>query len=134
MTITTLTERIQARDGVAVVVFTKPDCVQCKQTFRMLDRASIYYTTVDITEDAGALAYIKRPVEDGGLGYLAAPVVVVAALPDGEQEDWSGFRPDLIKTHITERDDGDAIMAAALADAEGQQLVRDIITRVEAAK
>lgn len=99
-----ITERIQARDGVAVVVYTKPDCVQCVQTFRMLDRAQIVYTKVDITEEPGALDYIKRPIEDGGLGYLAAPVVVVASLPDGDTVDWSGFRPDLIKTHITDRE------------------------------
>lgn len=104
MTIINITEHIQARDGVAVVVYTKPDCVQCTQTFRMLDRARIVYTKVDITKEPGALDYIKRPISDGGLGYLSAPVVVVAAAEDGEQIDWSGFRPDLIKTHITERE------------------------------
>lgn len=91
-----LTERIQARDGVAVVVFTKPECAQCDQTKRMLDRAGIHYTTVDVTEDEDALAYIKLE-----LGYLAAPVVVAAT--EAGDHDWNGFRPDLIAEHITNR-------------------------------
>lgn len=91
-----LTQHIQARDGVATVVYTKPDCVQCTQTKRMLDRAGIVYTTVDITEDDTALWYVKDY-----LGYLAAPVVVTST-EDGDQS-WNGFRPDLIKQHITAR-------------------------------
>lgn len=98
LTITNITDRIQARDGVAVVVYTQPNCVQCKQTFFMLDRANIVYTKVDVTEDDTALAYVKGDREQGGLGYLAAPVVVASGI-DGDT-DWNGFRPDLIASHI----------------------------------
>jgi glutaredoxin-like protein NrdH len=48
----------------------------------MLDRRSISYNVVDMSQDETALEMIKN------LGYQAAPVVV-----SGE-EHWSGFRPD----------------------------------------
>lgn len=101
MNITNITDRIQARDGVAVVVYTTPGCVQCGPTKKMLDKAGIVYTEVDITTDETAHAYVTGPREQGGLGYLSAPVVV-AATPDGDI-DWNGLRPDLIKQHITAR-------------------------------
>ena len=68
-----------------VTVYTKPDCVQCDMTKRLLDREGIAYETIDITQDADALAYIKE------LGYLAAPVVVA-----GNQH-WSGFKVERVK-------------------------------------
>jgi glutaredoxin-like protein NrdH len=93
-----LTERIQARDGVAVVVYTRPECRQCDMTKGVLDRAGIHYTTVDVTEDEDALAYIKD-----GLGYAQAPVVFAST--EAGDHDWSGFQPDLIRRHITDRED-----------------------------
>ncbi|AMY20739.1 MULTISPECIES: glutaredoxin-like protein NrdH [Nocardiaceae] len=65
----------------AVTVYTKPNCVQCKATFRALDKAGIDYTAVDITLDTDARDYVMA------LGYLAAPVVVV-----DESTHWSGYR------------------------------------------
>lgn len=100
MTITNITEHIQARDGVAVVVYTTPGCVQCGPTKKMLDKAGIVYTEVDITTDPTAHAYVTGPRETGGLGYMAAPVVVVSGI-DGDL-DWNGLRPDLIKQYITD--------------------------------
>lgn len=70
-----------------VQVLTKPSCVACTQTKKALDRLGVEYTVVDITEDEKALATAK------GLGYLSAPVVIAS-----EDNHWSGFRPDLIKT------------------------------------
>ena len=99
MNIINITERIQARDGVAVVVYTTPGCVQCGPTKKMLDRAGIVYTEVDITTDETAYAYVTGPRDQGGLGYKAAPVVV-ASTTSGDI-DWNGLRPDLIRTHIT---------------------------------
>ena len=94
MTITELHPE-PAPQTAAVTLYTKPACVQCDQTKKLLDRNGIEYTAVDVTEDPGALRYIKET-----LGYLAAPVVV--AWPDGAADpvDWSGFRPDLIKRHL----------------------------------
>ena len=93
-----LTEHIQARDGVAVVVYTRNECVQCDMTKKALDKKDIFYTTVNVEEDESALWYVKEY-----LGYLAAPVVVVVAMTEEGQVDWSGFRPDLIRKHITAR-------------------------------
>lgn len=106
MTITNITDRIQARDGVAVVVYTTPGCVQCGPTKKMLDRAGIVYTEVDITTDQAAYDYVTGDREQGGLGYKAAPVVVVSAT--GVDIDWNGLRPDLIKKHITDMAKADA--------------------------
>jgi glutaredoxin-like protein NrdH len=95
---TNLSHYIQARDGVAVVVYTKPSCVQCDRTFKLLDKANIHYTKVDVSQDPPALAFVKET-----LGYTGAPVVYVSTI-DGDLH-WYGLRPDLIKEHVTERPD-----------------------------
>lgn len=68
-----------------MVVYSKPDCVQCVATYKALDRQGVAYEVVDITQDADALRFVRS------LGYQQAPVVVA-----GEQH-WSGFKPDKIK-------------------------------------
>lgn len=84
MSIQTVTETTQTMKApVGVVVYSKPNCVQCDMTYRFLDRAGIDYEKVDITEDEQAMAHAKE------LGYLAAPVVIV-----DETTHWAGFRPD----------------------------------------
>lgn len=70
---------------MSITVYTKPACVQCNATKKMLDRSGLNYEMVDITLDSDALDYVRA------LGYLQAPVVVA----DGEH--WSGFRPERIK-------------------------------------
>ncbi|GLE59059.1 glutaredoxin-like protein NrdH [Mycobacteroides chelonae] len=69
-----------------VVVYTKPQCVQCNATYKALDKAGIDYQVIDITEVPEARDHVLS------LGYLQAPVVVAG------DEHWSGFRPDRIKT------------------------------------
>lgn len=69
---------------MSVTVYTKPSCVQCGATKRRLDSLGISYETVDMSVDVGALEAVKA------LGHLQAPVVVVG------DENWSGYRPDLI--------------------------------------
>lgn len=69
-----------------ITVYTKPLCGQCTATKRALDSAGITYKTVDLTEDPAALAEVKRR------GFAQAPVVVT------DDDAWSGFRPDRIKT------------------------------------
>lgn len=71
----------------AVTVYTQPSCVQCTMTRKQLDKLGIEHRVVDVTADPEAHAYVT------GLGYTAAPVVVVN---DGE-EHWAGFRPDRLK-------------------------------------
>ena len=72
-----------------LVVYSKPSCMQCTMTYRVLDKKGIEYTVVDITTNPAALAYITEE-----LGYSAAPVVVAS-----DEDHWSGFQPDLIEMH-----------------------------------
>ncbi|SLE84154.1 Glutaredoxin-like protein NrdH [Mycobacteroides abscessus subsp. massiliense] len=68
-----------------VIVYSKPQCVQCNATYKALDKAGIEYKVIDITEVPEAREYVLS------LGYLQAPVVVAG------EEHWSGFSPDRIK-------------------------------------
>lgn len=70
---------------MTITVYSKPMCVQCDATKRALTKQGLDYTTVDLSEDASALDYVKS------LGYAQAPVVIA-----GDQH-WAGYRPDLIK-------------------------------------
>jgi len=69
---------------MAVIVYTKPSCVQCTATYRALDNKGIEYEVHDVSIDEAALDHVKS------LGYLQAPVVVT------DDDHWSGFRPDKI--------------------------------------
>ena len=78
----------------AIALYSKPNCNGCFATKRALDKRDLTYTEVDISVDEGALAYV---VND--LGHTQAPVVVL-----DDDTHWSGFRPDLIQTHIDTKD------------------------------
>lgn len=67
-------------------VYTKPACVQCEQTKKLLDRNGVEYNVVDITKDAEAYDKIVS------MGFMAAPVVI-----SGDQS-WAGFQPDKINS------------------------------------
>jgi glutaredoxin-like protein NrdH len=75
---------------MSITVYSTPSCVQCKATYRALDKKGLAYEVVDVTEDAQALETVRS------LGYVQAPVVVVG------DEHWSGFRPDRISA-VAER-------------------------------
>lgn len=73
-----------------ITVYSKPNCPQCTATYCKLKSLGLLHDSIDVTEDAEALAFIRA------LGYQQAPVVVVR---EGEEvkKHWSGFRPDLLK-------------------------------------
>jgi glutaredoxin-like protein NrdH len=71
-------------------VYTKPQCVQCDATKRMMDKLGVEYTTVDIIENP---AELDKLIE---MGYKAAPVVVTA-----KGESWSGFQPERITSLVS---------------------------------
>lgn len=75
-----------AQPTAQVTIYTKPACGPCLATRRALDAKGVAYDIVDLTQNPAALAYVT-----GELGYAQAPVVVA-----GEQDHWSGFRPDHI--------------------------------------
>lgn len=67
-----------------ITVYTKPSCVQCDATKRMMDKLDIQYSAVDITVNEEALDLIISK------GFKAAPVVIT------DDDSWSGFNPDKI--------------------------------------
>jgi|TARA_R110002051_G_scaffold43404_1_gene88936 glutaredoxin-like protein NrdH len=67
-----------------VVVYTKPNCVQCNATYRGLDAAGISYSIIDLTQDPDAMNMVS------GLGYRQAPVVKCG------DDHWAGFQPQRI--------------------------------------
>lgn len=69
---------------MSVILYTKPNCVQCNATERALKQKNIPFVAIDLTQDPQALAHIVS------MGYRQVPVVV-----NGEQH-WSGFCPDRI--------------------------------------
>lgn len=101
MTITDLSQRIQARDGAATVLYSKPGCQPCRMTKKKLDAAGMYYTEVDVTQDETALAYIRDT-----LGYSGVPVLYVSTI-EGDFH-WQGLNVALIEQHITKRADAAA--------------------------
>lgn len=67
-------------------VYTKPYCVQCDMTKKMLDKIGVEYTTVDITKDLDAFEKVL------GMGFKSAPVVIT------DNDAWAGFNPDKINS------------------------------------
>lgn len=76
-----------------ITVYSKPDCVQCDWTYKILDKADAEYGSLDITEDEDAMQVVK------GLNYLAAPVVVIRDDAGEMVDHWKGFQPDKIKQY-----------------------------------
>ena len=70
---------------MAIIVYSKPACVQCNATYRALESNGLEYTVIDLSKNGNALEYVQE------LGYRQAPVVVV-----DDEDHWSGFRPDHI--------------------------------------
>lgn len=76
----------------ATVIYSKDPCVQCTAAKRAMNRKGIDYTVVDVTKDAGALAYIQE------LGYTAVPVTVVDT--ETQPVHWYGYNPVLLDMHF----------------------------------
>jgi glutaredoxin-like protein NrdH len=74
-----------------VIVYTNPNCVQCEQTKKFLDRESIDYEVKDLTENKDDLVRFIN------MGFKSAPIV------ETEDDIWSGFRIDKLKTLAVRR-------------------------------
>lgn len=75
---------------MSIVVYSKPNCVQCTASYRALEQRGISYNVVDISEDADSLALVRS------MGYMQVPVIVT------ESDHWSGFRLDKINSLVRE--------------------------------
>lgn len=71
---------------MAVTVYTKNNCVQCKMTKKTLEQYGIDFVEKNIEEDAQSMTTLKNQ------GYQAVPVVFA-----DQVEPIKGFRPDLLK-------------------------------------
>ena len=69
---------------MSVIVYTNPNCVQCEQTKKFLDREGIEYTVENLQSDDN----YGKLVEFVNQGFKAAPIVVT------DTETWSGYKPD----------------------------------------
>lgn len=69
-----------------VVVYSKPNCVQCNATYRELAKLGVDHTVVDVSQDKEAYEKIIA------LGYKSVPVVIV-----DEDSHWGGFNSSKIK-------------------------------------
>lgn len=72
-----------------VTVYTKPGCVQCEWTKKMLDKQGTDYQVIDVSESTMAQDILRE------LGYTALPVVVVNNGP--RTGHWSGFKLDKLR-------------------------------------
>lgn len=70
---------------MSIIVYSKPNCMQCVVTKKTLDAKGIDYQSIDLSLDENALEKVMQ------LGYREVPVVIAGT------KHWSGFRPDLIK-------------------------------------
>jgi glutaredoxin-like protein NrdH len=69
---------------MAVTVYTNPNCVQCEQTKKFLDKEGIEYTVENLQSDEN----YEKLVEFVNQGFKSAPIVVT------DTETWSGYKPD----------------------------------------
>lgn len=71
---------------INITIYTTPSCIQCIATKKEMDKYNIKYTMIDITKDEESFDKITK------MGYKQAPVVIT------NDDHWSGYRPDKIKT------------------------------------
>jgi len=71
-----------------IQVWTTPNCVQCRQTKRILDKNNVAYDSFDLTQHPEELDNFKS------LGLTSAPIVV-----SGDTR-FSGFRLDKLNKLI----------------------------------
>lgn len=68
-----------------IIVYSKPNCMQCNFTKKYLEDKGVSYEIKDIFESEEALNEVKE------LGFSSVPVISVEG-----QEAFNGFRPDLL--------------------------------------
>ena len=69
---------------MTVTVYTNPNCVQCEQTKKFLDKEGIEYTVENLQAEENydkLVAFVEQ-------GFKSAPIVVT------DTETWSGYKPD----------------------------------------
>lgn len=80
-----------------VNLYSKPNCMACNQSKRLLDKLDIDYTEAPITDEV--MEFAKKR------GITQAPIVVIYHVGDtiNDAAAWGGFRPEKIKHLAQER-------------------------------
>ncbi|WP_273340481.1 glutaredoxin-like protein NrdH [Alloiococcus otitis] len=68
-----------------IVVYSKPNCMQCQFTKKFLEDRGIPYESKDVQSSDQALNEVKD------MGYTSLPVVLADGLGS-----FNGFRPDML--------------------------------------
>lgn len=68
-----------------IVVYTKPECVQCEYTKKKLDEYGVCYTEIDITLDVD------------GRDYLISKGVRTVPFVKTDTDEWIGYRHEKIR-------------------------------------
>jgi glutaredoxin-like protein NrdH len=76
-------------EPMRVTIWELPNCVQCQQTKRMMDKLGITYTVRALNRSPKAIERFKE------LGLIAAPIV------ETDDRRWSGFRLGKIQSLAT---------------------------------
>lgn len=74
---------------MTVKIYTKNDCMPCKMTKRMFDKAGVEYQEINMEHNPSEREKVVKA------GFVSAPVVEV----DGQYVA-SGFKPEIVKAVI----------------------------------
>lgn len=77
---------------MVIEVYSKPACVQCVQSKKLLEKHGLTFTEYDVIENVEAYDFVVNV-----LGYRAAPVIVVRNSEGEIEKSWAGFNPENIE-------------------------------------
>lgn len=72
-------------------MYSKPNCVACRQTVRALDKLGVNYEYSDITTDEHAYNTVKE------LGFMSAPVIIALDDSGNILKSFSGYQPEKLQ-------------------------------------
>lgn len=77
---------------MALVVYSRDNCPQCKFTKEFLKKHNIPFETVNVEVQDGALEILRH------YGWQSLPVVSIDDELSDQTKTWFGFRPDRLET------------------------------------
>lgn len=80
---------------VTITIYGRPECGQCEQTKKQLQRKGLSYNDINVDEDAEA----RKLVEDSAEQLRPCTILPMVVVKDsrGNVKVWHGFRYDNIK-------------------------------------
>ena len=77
---------------MALVVYSRDNCPQCKFTKEFLEKHNIPFETVNVEVQDGALEILRH------YGWQSLPVVSIDDELSDQTKTWFGFRPDRLES------------------------------------